>query len=836
MKKRERTRRQGAPTGISSFGREIAGLVLFGVAVFVVISLVSYSPQTDPGFFHRISPRPASVKNLGGPIGSYLASLVAESVGLAGYLVPFFLFLVSASLMLGTPVARAAAWRLPLAAALLVTAATFVSLASPHREGHLSGGLVGTFFRHWMLLYLHRAGAYLVVVLGLLVSVMALLRFSLLGVLRGASRAGRWALAAGRGLVLFSARAGAAVERGSVRALDALGRLAQRLWADILQQARRRGSRREGRTAATGMEPEPVEKEDHWPIIANHCGSAAGAAGGGQPALEHGQVHSGPAVTPFPQDQLAGEEEPQEAAEKEPASRRPRFRQAPLPFVDAMGTPYQTPPLDLLDDPDPGQATIDHKDLIDNARVMEQKLRDFGVEGKVTEVHPGPIITLYEYEPAPGVKVNRIVTLSDDLAMALKAVSVRIVAPIPGKSVVGIEVPNPVRQKVYLKEILASETFQSASWKLPLALGKDIAGRPIVTDLSRMPHLLIAGATGTGKSVCLHSLILSLLFRFSPVEVRFLMIDPKMLELTSYQGIPHLLHPVITDPRKASDVLEWAVERMEQRYQLLSEKGVRNIETYNAKLGKDASGSTAEAGAAEDAAEAGEDAYEASGEDGEDYLAPEQGPLPYIVIVIDEMADLMIISGRQIEEAITRLAQMARAAGIHLLLATQRPSVDVLTGIIKANLPTRISFQVSSRIDSRTILDTIGAEKLLGQGDMLFLPPGTSKVRRIHGAYVHEAEIERVVEFLKRYGKPRYERIPFHTKKVKEDADIEVDEKYDEAVQLVAETRQASISMIQRRLRVGYNRAARMIEKMEQDGIVGPQEGVKPREVLIQKI
>lgn len=816
------------PTRVSSFGREIAGLVLFGVAVFVVISMVSYSPQTDPGFFHRISPRPASVKNLGGPIGSYLASLLAESLGLAGYLLPFFLFLVSVSLMLGIPVARAAAWRLPVAAVLLVTAATLVSLALPNREGHLSGGIIGTFFRHWILLYLHRAGAYLVVVLGLVVSIMALSRFSLIEVLRGASGAGRWALAAGQGLVVFGGRASTAIGSGAVRALGSFGRTAQRLLAVILLLVHRLDSRKKGRAGAAGAEPESVEMEDQLPIIAQHCGVPAAAAGGGQ-------AHSGPAVTPFPQDQLTGEEEPQETTEKEPPHSKPRLRQAPLPFVDAMGTPYQAPPLDLLDDPDPAQATVDHKDLIENARVMEQKLRDFGVEGRVTEVHPGPIITLYEYEPAPGVKVNRIVTLSDDLAMALKAVSVRIVAPIPGKSVVGIEVPNPVRQKVYLKEILASETFQSASWKLPLALGKDIAGRPIVTDLSRMPHLLIAGATGTGKSVCLHSLILSLLFRFSPVEVRFLMIDPKMLELTSYRGIPHLLHPVITDPRKASDVLEWAVERMEQRYQLLSEKGVRNIETYNAKLEKDASATAPEAGAADDV-EAGEDSYEASGEDGEDYLAPEQGPLPYIVIVIDEMADLMIISGRQIEEAITRLAQMARAAGIHLLLATQRPSVDVLTGIIKANLPTRISFQVSSRIDSRTILDTIGAEKLLGQGDMLFLPPGTSKVRRIHGAYVHEAEIERVVEFLKRYGKPRYERIHFHTKKVKEDAEIEVDEKYDEAVQLVAETRQASISMIQRRLRVGYNRAARMIEKMEQDGIVGPQEGVKPREVLIQKI
>jgi len=423
------------------------------------------------------------------------------------------------------------------------------------------------------------------------------------------------------------------------------------------------------------------------------------------------------------------------------------------------------------------------------------------------------------------------VNLSDDLAMAMKAVSVRIVAPIPGKPAVGIEVPNPERQMVYLREILASDTFQRSTYRLPLALGKDIAGQPITTDLSRMPHLLIAGATGTGKSVCLHSLILSLVFRFSPQEVKFLIIDPKLLELSSYHGIPHLMHPVITDSRRAQDVLDWAVERMEQRYQLLSEKGVRNIEGYNERLQREmAAKGIPENGEELDDETAGES------EELDDGFLPEKGKLPYIILVIDEMADLMIISGRQIEESITRLAQMARAAGIHLLLATQRPSVDVLTGIIKANLPTRISFQVSSRTDSRTILDTIGAEKLLGQGDMLLLPPGTSKIRRIHGAYVTEPEIERVVEYLKQFGKPRYEKIPFRSKKSGKDRGeeetYEEDEKYDDAVRLVTETRQASISMLQRKLRVGYNRAARMIERMEQQGIVGPQEGVKPREVL----
>jgi len=405
--------------------------------------------------------------------------------------------------------------------------------------------------------------------------------------------------------------------------------------------------------------------------------------------------------------------------------------------------------------------------------------------------------------------------------------SIRIVAPIPGKSVVGIEVPNRKRQVVTLKEILADKAFQECRWKIPLALGKDIAGKPVTTDLARMPHLLMAGATGTGKSVNLHSLILSILFRFSPQEVKFLMIDPKMLELAGYHGVPHLLHPVITDSRRASDVLDWAVERMEQRYQLLSEKGVRNIESYNEKIEKEMAAS----GRSEI-----EQFPEIDEEDDGD-IVPERGKLPFIILVIDEMADLMIVSGRQIEESITRLAQMARAAGIHLLLATQRPSVDVLTGIIKANLPARISFQVSSRIDSRTILDNMGAEKLLGRGDMLFLPPGTSKLTRIHGPYVSEPEIERVVDYIKQHGRPQYEKIPFKSKKTKDgEESFEHDEKYDEAVQIVAETRQASISMIQRKLRVGYNRAARMIERMEQEGVVGPQEGVKPREVLVNNL
>ncbi|HFB83965.1 MAG TPA: DNA translocase FtsK, partial [Thermodesulfatator sp.] len=435
--------------------------------------------------------------------------------------------------------------------------------------------------------------------------------------------------------------------------------------------------------------------------------------------------------------------------------------------------------------------------LLARARVLEEKLSDFGVSGRVTEVCPGPVITVYEFEPAPGIKINRVTNLADDLALALKAESVRVLGPIPGKSVVGIEVANPEREIVYLKEIIASEPFRHSPSPLTVALGKDVSGQPVVADLLKMPHLLIAGATGTGKSVCLNAMIISLIYKSTPERLRFLMIDPKRIELSIYDGIPYLLHPVVIEPKNATRALRWAVREMERRYSLLEEAGSRNLESYN------------------------EEAEER---------------LPYLVIVIDELADLMLVSSKEVEEALTRLAQMARAAGIHLLVATQRPSVDVLTGIIKANFPARISFQVSSKTDSRTILDTGGAERLLGSGDMLFLPPGTSRLERIHGAFVSEKEVKRVVEFLKSQGPPEYKEDILAQIDVPEGAgeedDLFEDEKYDEAVEIVIRTGQASISMLQRRLRIGYNRAARLIERMEKEGIVGPSDGVKPRPVL----
>jgi len=515
--------------------------------------------------------------------------------------------------------------------------------------------------------------------------------------------------------------------------------------------------------------------------------------------------------------------------QKKPLAPPEQFK---LPEVEG----YKLPPLELLDPAGGEQLKVDTETLQANSLILQKKLEDFGVEGEVVAVRPGPVITMYEFKPAPGVKVRRIVMLSDDLAMALRAVSVRILAPIPGESVVGIEIPNPRREMVYLREVIESESYRSIDSKLTLALGKDIGGTPFATDLAKMPHLLVAGATGTGKSISINAMILSILYKSSPQDVKFIMVDPKMLELTVYEDIPHLLVPVVTDPKKAAAALFWAMDEMDRRYRLMRDKGARNIDNYNRTLERESASKKPVIDLIEGEQEEQPNAV-GGNLSGDVPLVHEK--LPKIVIIIDELADLMMTVGRDIEEYITRLAQKARAAGIHLILATQRPSVDVITGLIKANFPARISFQVTSRIDSRTILDSMGGEKLLGNGDLLFMPPGTARLVRVHGAFVSDQEVRRVMKFIKQQGRPSYRPEVLEAKKAIDSAaaaDEEYDEMYDQAVAIVTETQQASISMIQRRLRVGYNRAARMIEQMERDGVVGPADGAKPREVYARKI
>ena len=462
--------------------------------------------------------------------------------------------------------------------------------------------------------------------------------------------------------------------------------------------------------------------------------------------------------------------------------------------------PYELPPFHLLAKPSGGSKSGDPTDYKAVARKLETTLESFGVRAKVLEVVRGPTVTRYEIQPDVGVKVSRIVSLTDDIALALAAKDIRMEAPIPGKSAIGIEVPNTEVSVVTLREVMESPVFLESESKLTIALGRDISGQAIVGNLARMPHLLVAGATGSGKSVCINGIIASILYKAKPDEVKFLMIDPKMVELNVYNGIPHLVAPVVTDPRRASLALKKVVHEMEKRYELFSKNGTRNIEGYNAIMAAKEGGT----------------------------------PLPYIVVIVDELADLMMVAANDVEDSICRLAQMARAAGIHLIIATQRPSVDVITGVIKANIPSRIAFGVSSQVDSRTILDMAGAEKLLGRGDMLFLPVGASKPIRVQGAFLSDQEVEAIVQFVRNQGQARYqEELVPEVEEPEETGDVFEDELYEQAVQIVLEAKQASVSLLQRRMRIGYTRAARLIDAMEAKGIVGPYEGSKPREVLV---
>jgi S-DNA-T family DNA segregation ATPase FtsK/SpoIIIE len=471
---------------------------------------------------------------------------------------------------------------------------------------------------------------------------------------------------------------------------------------------------------------------------------------------------------------------------------------------------FTLPPPSLLDAPK-AERKIDERELMDAAHLLAEKCREFAVEGQVAQIHPGPVVTTFEFKPEAGVKYSKVTGLADDLCLAMQAESV-LIDRIPGKSTVGIQIPNPNREAISLRELLESDAYQRSTSKLTLALGKTIHGEPYVTDLATMPHLLIAGSTGTGKSVGLNSMLTSILYRATPDDVRMIMIDPKRLELGMYEEIPHLLTPVVVDPKKAANALRWAVREMEERYKTLAAEGVRNIDQYNRNV---------------------RIVQQERGTQDED--APK--PLPFIVVVIDELADLMMVASNEVEESIARLAQMARAVGIHLILATQRPSVDVITGLIKANLPSRISFRVSSKIDSRTILDGNGAEQLLGKGDMLFLPPASSRSIRLHGPYISEQESARLASFLRKQGKPVFDdTITAEDEKTAAGGlEFEKDDLYDEAARIVVSSGQVSISYLQRKLRIGFSRAARLVDMMEAEGLVSPGAGGKPREVLVDR-
>jgi S-DNA-T family DNA segregation ATPase FtsK/SpoIIIE len=715
----------------------------------------------------------AAGSNLCGPAGHAVADVLMPALGLAAYLIPTYLGLLAWQLL------REDGPAIPVAKAagcivlvLAVAAALALGQRSPAAVG--PGGWLGGFVTAELRAFLGAFGAAIVTGALLVLALLLATDASLLALVRGL-----W----GRSVAL----AGAGIGR-------------MRAWWSA--RAKRETARDEqgGRVLSRPRDPPPV-------VLT-------------APVLDV----TAPAT---PADARAKEKERSRRSDKTGG-------QAELPF--RTRGQYALPPVSILDPPVYEAVRLDEEALIASSRILESKLKDFGVDGKVVAVQPGPVITTFELEPAPGVKVNRIVTLADDLSMALRALSVRILAPIPGKPVVGIEVSNPRREKVFIREILERDEFHASRSQLALGLGKDTTGRPVVADLARMPHVLIAGATGTGKSVSINAMILSMLFRSAPRDLRFIMIDPKMLELSIYEEIPHLLVPVVTDPKRAVAALANVIREMQYRYRLLHAKGVRNLDNYNRMIARDRVDGATEVVELRDAVE----------DEPSERLLPTRSddePLvhehqAHIVIIIDEFADLMMTVGRDVEAAITRLAQKARAAGIHLILATQRPSVDVITGLIKANFPARVSFQVTSRPDSRTILDCIGAERLLGEGDMLYMPPGTAKVQRLHGAFVSDDEVRRVVDFVKRQGKPVYrmELLKDEETQEAETGDEPLDEMYDEAVRLVTESGQASISWVQRRLRVGYNRAARIVERMEQEGVVSSAEGGRPREVLARRV
>ncbi len=806
---------------------ESLGLGLVAVSLFAWLSLASFS-ASDPLF------RMASVDNLGGPLGASLAGLLVRGFGLGAHVLVALAGVVGIRLTAGLRAAREGPgfW---IGSGLLLAAATaapeLLRVLAPDRFGSLDGGALGR-----VLARAERSllSAYGGLFLSALIGVAGALRVTgvptrsaVQAVLAGATACGRAGLAVGsaadRGvtqLILAGRRAGAGARRAAEN-------------FEIWRERRRRRRR-----VALMREPDPAPHSlDPAPALAGGAPDAlSGVAGDDDVAEDEEPVGEAVEEELAPSEGRATGASPSRRARgAEPAivdhraargaAQKPRQESFSFP-EDHGDVPWSPPDIDLFQRPPASGRSIDRESLIMNSRILEKKLRDFGVHGRVVTVHPGPVITMYEFEPASGVKVNRIVNLSDDLALALRALSVRIIAPLPGKSVVGIEIPNGEREIVYIRDLLESESYRSSPSKLTLVLGKDIFGNPVDADLARMPHLLVAGATGTGKSVFLNSLLCSILFRASPGELKLLLVDPKLLELSVYEGIPHLIADVVTNPKRAAAALAGVVHKMEERYQMMSALGVRSIDQFNTRVDEELA--------------AGKKTFRIKPKPGEtEGREFEFRRLPYIVVVIDELADLMVVSARDVEEALQRLAQMARAAGIHLVLATQRPSVDVLTGVIKANFPARLSFQVSSRTDSRTILDQNGADLLLGQGDMLFLPPGTSKLRRVHGAFVSEKEVAALVAELRKQGAPVFDETLVRMKEeseAKEERGDDVDEMYDRAIAIVAETRNASISYIQRRLKVGYNRAARMIEQMEIDGIIGPQEGTKPREVYARAL
>jgi S-DNA-T family DNA segregation ATPase FtsK/SpoIIIE len=750
---------------------EFIGVALFAAALIWIVSLATYVP-TDPVWFFSTGGQ-IDPANFAGRVGAFLAELSYQLVGYAAYVIPAILVVAGWHYFwcrtLDAPGTKATG-----AVLLFGCISAFLSLVAGTVEvsgqSFRAGGYLGEWLASGLSEYLNRTGSVIVVLACIILSIIMSTQFSF-----------------GR---LFAAVTTAA------RAMVGTAFISFREWRE---ERRRERQRRD--------------------VIAKHTRK-------GTPELALTTIGE----TAFSKGARKREPEPMPAAPlpapggaKSFAPARPpkvSMPAPPLPLADPEPTAkapaerrkgdYALPPVALLDAPRT-ERKIDERELMDGARLLEEKCREFAVEGTVVQIHPGPVVTTFEFKPDAGVKYSKITSLADDLCLAMQAESV-LIDRIPGKSTVGIQIPNRTREQISLRELLESEIYRRSTSKLTLALGKTIHGEPYIADLSTMPHLLIAGSTGAGKSVGINGMLTSILYRATPDDVRMIMIDPKRLELGMYEDIPHLLTPVVVDPKQAANALRWAVREMEDRYKTLAAEGVRNIEQYNRNV------------------------QHAIAEKRTPQNGEQPKPLPFIVVVIDELADLMMVASNEVEESIARLAQMARAVGIHLILATQRPSVDVITGLIKANLPSRIAFRVASKIDSRTILDGNGAEQLLGRGDMLFLPPATSRFIRLHGPYISEQESARLASFLRKQGKPTYdETITAEEKTAAEGVDLDKDDLYDEAARIVVQSGQASISYLQRRLRIGFSRAARLVDMMEMEGLVSPAAGGKAREVLVDK-